>query len=177
MFKHIFKHFFYARAQKIDGNKRDQSNASARKLCSQPHNRIQKRNPELHLYRKPRTHKTRHDFHQWVVNWRLASFLATAITTPILGVTTLFYLTKRPPPPPKPIEKLIAPHKEIIAETTQKPPETTTTINMASIEDLAKISEALIKPILYTKEEKTHTFYIIENNTKYQYKTTASTKT
>lgn len=49
--------------------------------------------------------------------------------------------------------------------------------------NLAKISEALAKPILYTKtptpskEETTYIFYIIDNNTKYQYKTTAPTKT
>jgi len=55
---------------------------------------------------------------------------------------------------------------------------------MATMEDLAKISEALMKPILYTqktptppKKETTHTFYMIDNNTKYQYKTTAPTKT
>jgi len=55
---------------------------------------------------------------------------------------------------------------------------------MATMEDLAKISEALMKPILYIqktpkppKKETTYIFYIIDNNTKYQYKTTAPTKT
>ena len=55
---------------------------------------------------------------------------------------------------------------------------------MATMEDLAKISEALMKPILYVQKtptspekETTHIFYIIDNNTKYQYKTTAPTKT
>ena len=125
------------------------------------------------------THQT---FLQWVVNWRLASLLATAVNIPLLAVTTWFYLTTKLPPSPKPIEKIIAPHKELIAETTQRPPETTTTITMASIEDLAKISEALIKPILHTtepttKEQTTHTFYIIENHIKYQYKTTTPTRT
>ncbi len=76
----------------------------------------------------------------------------------------------------------MAPHKQIIAETTQKPPETTTTIAMASIEDLAKISEALMKPILHikghtTNGKTTHNFYIIDNNIKYRYKTTYPTKT
>lgn len=48
------------------------------------------------------------------------------------------------------------------------------------LEDLVKVSEALIKPILHTKGltingQTTRIFYIIENNTKYQYKTTAPT--
>jgi len=119
---------------------------------------------------------------QWVVNWRLASILATVTTIPILAVTTWFYLKTKPSPSPKPVKKIIAPHKELIAETTQKPPETTQTINIKTLEDLAKISEALIKPILHTTEpttkgKATHTFYILDNNTKYQYKTTAPTKT
>ena len=119
---------------------------------------------------------------QWVANWRLASILATVITIPILAVTTWFYLKTKHPPSPKPIEKIIGPHKELIAETTQKPPETTQTIDIKTLEDLAKISEALIKPILHTKEPKTegkttHTFYVLDNNTKYQYKTTTPTKT
>jgi hypothetical protein len=119
---------------------------------------------------------------QWVVNLRLASILATVITISILAVTTWFYLKVKPPPSPKPIEKIIAPHKELIAETTQTPPETTQTINIKTLEDLAKISEALIKPILHkeeteTKGKTTHIFYVLDNNTKYQYKTTTPTKT
>jgi hypothetical protein len=49
--------------------------------------------------------------------------------------------------------------------------ETKTTIQTESLEDLAKIAEILARPILHTTEEKEHTFYIIENNTTYQYKT------
>ena len=47
---------------------------------------------------------------------------------------------------------------------------------MATMEDLAKISEALTKP-KSPKKENTRTFYIIDNNTRYEYKTTALTKT
>jgi len=125
------------------------------------------------------THQT---FLQWVVNWRLASIIATVTTIPILAVTMWFYLKTKPPPSPKPIKKIIAPHKELIAETTQTPPETTQTINIKTLEDLAKISEAIVKPILHKKEPKTkgkttHTFYILDNNTKYEYTTTTPNKT
>ena len=125
---------------------------------------------------------TRHILYPWVMNWRIASLLATAITIPLLTVTTWFYLKTKPPPSPKPIRKIIGPHKELIAETTQKPPEATTTIDIKTLEDLAKISEALIKPILYSTSPTTngqtiHIFYIIDNNTKYQFKTVTPTKT
>jgi len=77
-------------------------------------------------------------------------------------------------------KQIITPHKEIMAETTQKPPETTQAITMETLEDLTKITETLIKPILHTTEpttkgKTTHTFYILDNNTKYQYTTTTST--
>ena len=49
--------------------------------------------------------------------------------------------------------------------------ETKATKETESLEDLAKIVEILARPILHTTEEKEHTFYIIENNTTYQYKT------
>jgi len=44
------------------------------------------------------------------------------------------------------------------------------------MEDLAKIAENLVKPILHKKEpetkgQTTHIFYILDNNTKYQYET------
>jgi hypothetical protein len=42
---------------------------------------------------------------------------------------------------------------------------------METLEDLAKIAEILARPILHTTEAQEHTFYIIDNNTKYQYKT------
>jgi hypothetical protein len=125
---------------------------------------------------------THHIVYPGVMNWRIASFMATGITIPLLTVTIWFYLKAKPLPSAKPIEKIMSPHKELIAETTERPPETTQAISLASLEDLAKISEALIKPILHTKEittkgQTTHTFYIIENDTKYQYTTTAPTKT
>ena len=108
---------------------------------------------------------------QWVINQRLTSYVATTVTIPLLAVTAWFYIKTKPTKPAKePIEKIIAPYKEIIAETTQKPPETTRTIIMVSLEDLAKIAESMVKPILHKKGPKTtHTFYILDNNIKYEY--------
>jgi hypothetical protein len=109
---------------------------------------------------------------QWVQNQKTASYIATASTAIALTISTFLYIKHKPAPPTtKLIEKLTAPYKELIAKTTQKPPETQTTIETVSLEDLAKIAEILARPILHTTEAEEHTFYIIDNNTKYQYKT------
>jgi flagellar basal body-associated protein FliL len=118
-----------------------------------------------------------------ILNQHYASYILTTIS--IIGLCYSTYLYKKTKPTTKktPLDKLITTYKEIIIETTEEPPPKpdVTTIKMATMEDLAKISEALMKPILYVqktptppKKETTHTFYIIDNNTKYQYKTTAS---
>jgi len=103
---------------------------------------------------------------------RTTSYMATAATAIALAVSAFLYIRYEPAPPPtKIIEKLIAPYKELIAKTTQKPPETKTTIETESLEDLAKIAEILARPILHATDDKEHIFYIIDNNTKYQHKT------
>jgi len=108
----------------------------------------------------------------WVQNQRTASYMATATTAAALTISAFLYIKYKPAPPPtKIIEKLTAPYKELIAKTTQKPPETKTTIETETLEDLAKIAEILARPILHTTHEKEHIFYIIDDNTKYQHKT------
>ncbi|UCE28729.1 MAG: hypothetical protein JSV85_05485 [Candidatus Bathyarchaeota archaeon] len=125
---------------------------------------------------------TRQSILQSVVNWRLVSILAAVIAIPMLSVTAWFYLKTKPPTPLRPIEETVGPHKELIAETTQKPPETTQTIDIKTLEDLAKVSEALVKPILHNEETEpkgktTHIFYILDRDTKYRYMTITPTKT
>ena len=106
---------------------------------------------------------------------RAASLTATAITASILTISAFLYIKHKPPIPQsvkieKHIKRLTDPYKELIAKTKQKPPETKTTIEMETLEDLAKIAEILAKPILHTTTGKEHIFYIIDHNTKYQYK-------
>ncbi|MEM0057889.1 MAG: DUF5305 family protein [Candidatus Bathyarchaeia archaeon] len=109
--------------------------------------------------------------HPEAINQRYMAYGLTAITLSGLAFSIYFHNKTKPKTPKKPIEKLMAPHKNLIAETTQKPPTTPTTIEVKTLEDLAKIAEILAKPILHTTEADQHTFYIIDNNTKYQYKT------
>jgi hypothetical protein len=108
---------------------------------------------------------------QDIINQRYTSYALITISIAGLFFSTYFYIKTKPTTEKPSLEKLTAPYKELIAKTTQKPPETKTTINMETLEDLAKIAETLARPILHATEAEEHTFYIIGNNTKYQYKT------
>ena len=106
---------------------------------------------------------------------KAASLTAIAITASSLTASVILYIYKEPQTPSekaseKQLRKLIEPYKELIAKTTQKPPETKTTIEVESLEDLVKIAEILARPILHTTEAEEHIFYIIDNDTKYQFK-------
>lgn len=105
------------------------------------------------------------------VNQRYLAYGLTAVALTGLAFSTYLHSKTKPKTTQKPIEKLTAPHKDLIAETAQKPPTTQTTIEVKTLEDLAKIAEILAKPILHATEANQHTFYIIDNNIKYQYKT------
>ena len=70
---------------------------------------------------------------------RTTSLTATAITASALTASVILYMFKKPPTPPekaaeKQLRKLIEPYKELIAKTTQKPPETKTTTEVESLE-------------------------------------------
>ena len=103
---------------------------------------------------------------------RRDSYLFIALSSIALGFTTFLYIQGRPKAPPKrTIKKIIDPYKDLITETTETPLKTEKTINMKSLEDLAKIAEILARPIIHATEAEHHIFYIIDNETKYQYKT------
>jgi hypothetical protein len=109
---------------------------------------------------------------QDLLNQRYASYILIAVS--IAGFTfSLVYYKKQPPTPPKPkIEKLIQTHKDLIVETTENTDPRVlqhTTITVTTLKELAKTAEILAKPILHTTKNQTHIFYVIDNNTKYQY--------
>ena len=115
--------------------------------------------------------ETRRVFLPWVQTQRTATYMATALITIALIISAFLCIRYKPPvPPEKMIEKLTAPYKELIAETTQKPPETETTIEVETIEDLVKIAEILAKPILHVSFNKTNLFYVLDMDIKYQFK-------
>jgi hypothetical protein len=109
---------------------------------------------------------------QDLLNQRYASYILIAVS--IIGLTSsLVYYKKQPPTPPKPkIEKLIQTHKDLIVETIENTDPRVlqhTTITVTTLKELAKTAEILVKPILHTTKNQTHIFYVIDNNTKYQY--------
>jgi hypothetical protein len=112
--------------------------------------------------------------HSETINQRYASYVFLAISTAGLGFSIYFFKKGRPTTRKSPLEKLIAPYKDLIIEAKESPkiPQETTIIDIESMEELAKTSEILARPMIHTKNGKEHTFYIIDSNTRYQYKTT-----
>ena len=112
---------------------------------------------------------------QDILNQRYASYILITLSVAGVFFSTYFYRKAKPSAEKLPLEKIIAPYKDLIIET-QEPPKTTpetTIITVATIKELARTAEILARPILHTTDDKEHTFYIIDNNTKYQHKTKA----
>ena len=108
--------------------------------------------------------------HYDIVNQRNASYILTAIAAAGLAFSTHFHMKTKPKTPEKPLEKVIAPYKDLIIEAKKPPtlPSEATIINVTSIQELAKTAEILAKPIILTKEPKP-TLTIIDQNTVYQH--------
>ena len=116
---------------------------------------------------------------QDIINQRYASYILATASIVGLFFSIYFYKKTKPTTQKSPLEKLIAPYKDLIIEAQEqsKTPSETTTINVTTIQELVKTAEILARPIIHEKEGNTHTFYIMDNNTKYQHKTTDLIKT
>ncbi|NIM45380.1 MAG: hypothetical protein GTO54_07095 [Nitrososphaeria archaeon] len=123
-----------------------------------------------------------------VMYQRYASYGFCAITLPALAVTTwAFARTLKPSfKPEKPMDEVIMPYEEIIAESAGEPTYEAekTAIKMKSLEDLVKVADLLIKPVLSyekaqstTSKKSTRVFYIIDGTTRYEFTITAPTPT
>ena len=109
---------------------------------------------------------------QDILYQRYASYIL--ITTSIAGLffSAYFYQKTKPKTETQPpLEKLIAPYKDLIIEAKEPPKTTpeTTTINVQTIQELAKTAEILAKPIILTRKPQP-TLTIIDQNTTYQHK-------
>jgi hypothetical protein len=107
---------------------------------------------------------------QDIINQRYASYSLTTIAIAGLIFSTYYHTKTKPKTKETPIEKLLAPYKDLIIEATEPPktPQQTTTINVQTIKELAKTAEILAKPIILTKKPKP-TLTIIDQNTTYQH--------
>ncbi|MEM0006824.1 MAG: DUF5305 family protein [Candidatus Bathyarchaeia archaeon] len=107
---------------------------------------------------------------QEVVSQRYTSYILVTMAFAGLAFSTLFYIKTRPKIE-KPLEKIIAPFKDLIIEALEAPktlPQTTITVK--DLSELTKIAEVLAKPIVHVAEDQEHTFYIIDESVRYQFK-------
>ena len=108
---------------------------------------------------------------QDILYQRYASYALITISIAGLFFSTFFYIKTKPKTEEIPLDKLIAPYKDLIIEATEPPKTTpeTTIINVETIQELAKTAEILAKPIILTRKPQP-TLTIIDQNTIYQHK-------
>jgi hypothetical protein len=108
--------------------------------------------------------------HQDIINRLYASYSLTTIAIAGLAFSTYFHTKTKPKTKETPLEKLIAPYKDLIIEAAEPPktPQETTIIKVETIKELAKTAEILAKPIILTRKPQP-TLTIIDQNTTYQH--------
>lgn len=108
---------------------------------------------------------------QDILNQRYTSYILIAISIAGLFFSSYFYIKTKPKTEQIPLDKLIAPYKDLIIEAKEPPKTTpeTTIINVETIQELAKTAEILAKPIILTRKPQP-TLTIIDQNTIYQHK-------
>jgi len=106
-----------------------------------------------------------------IINQRYAVYILALISIAGLCISTYLYRKTKPKTKKIPLDKLIAPHKDLIIEAEKPPkiPPEATIINVDNIQELAKTAEILARPIILTRKPKP-TLIIIDQNTIYQHK-------
>jgi len=109
---------------------------------------------------------TRYD----IMNQRYASYILITISIAGLFFSTYFYRKTKPETKEKPLDKLISSYRDLIigAQEPSKTPPATITINVETIQELAKTAEILVKPIILTRKPEP-TLTIIDQNTIYKH--------
>jgi len=113
-----------------------------------------------------------------VLAYRGIFYVVSAVAFVGLIGTAWGFMRTRSKSPEKLVEKIIEPFKEAVVEVAEEPSYTKrgATIAMKSLEDLVSLAEGLGKPVLYLKKpphipgvEQTHTFYVLDGMTRYEY--------
>ena len=107
-----------------------------------------------------------------VPNQRYASYALASLSLVGLVMSSWLYLRNRTGTPKMGAEKQIEAHKDIIVEaaTGDRLSGVPKTVNLMTMDELVKASEILAKPIIHaTDVEHGNVFYVVDNNTKYQY--------
>lgn len=124
-------------------------------------------------------------YHSSVRNQQYATYGFSGVSFAGLVTTMWFYRKSRPSiKPAKPIEEIISPFQEVIAESSGEPTykEQPTTIAVKSLEDLVKVADWIGKPVISYQRPKrskdtevTHVFYVLDGTTQYECTITAPT--
>ena len=107
-----------------------------------------------------------------VSNQRYASYALAALSLIGLTFTSWLSIKTRDRTPKRETEKQIKDHKDIIVEAASglKLTGVPKIVNLRSMDELVKTSEILAKPIIHSIDaEHRNVFYVVDNNTKYQY--------
>jgi len=116
----------------------------------------------------PKVEKT---YHPEVLTQRRAFYILSAVALAGLICSLWLFLRARPEKPEKVVEEMIAPFREAMVEVAEEPAykEQRATVRMKSLEDLVYIAEGLAKPVLHLREERVHTFYVLDGPVRYEY--------
>jgi hypothetical protein len=68
------------------------------------------------------------------------------------------------------LEKILSSHRELIIRNSTGPSGKGKTNILESFEDLAKVSEILLKPIIFHESEEEYVFWLNDGSLDYQYK-------
>jgi hypothetical protein len=110
---------------------------------------------------------TRYD----IINQRYTSYILITISIAGLVFSIYFYKKTKPRTKKLSLDRILAPYKDLIIEAHEPPeiPSETTTINVETVQELAKTAEIISKPIILTRKPET-TLTIIDQNIIYKYK-------
>jgi hypothetical protein len=106
----------------------------------------------------------------WVETFKTAAIAGIVISGIALAVSLFLLFRSKSGEAPKSIDKMISPHKDIIVDTAQVPPVTKAVVETTSLDDLVRTAEVLARPIMHSVMGNEHTFFILDGETKYQYK-------
>jgi len=106
-----------------------------------------------------------------VMNQRYASYILITISVAGLFFSTYLYRKAKPETKKKPLDRIIAPYRDLIIEAIELPRTTpeTTMINVGTIEELVRTAEILVKPIVLTRKPEP-TLAVMDQNVMYTHK-------
>jgi hypothetical protein len=110
--------------------------------------------------------------HNDVIIERYISYAFVAIAMVGLSFSAYYYSKARKKTGQLSVDKLIATYEDLIVKAKESPqtPQGIIVIDVESLQELVKTAEILARPILHTANGNEHLFYVIEANTKYQYR-------